>query len=443
MRLWGATFWRSRCSRIATPKGRICAWISRAAALASASLLLACLSTAVRAQSPDQLQREPPLREQLQIDQLESDEPQKELPKKPAQQPLQQAWTTQRIASRLKHNQDTLLVAASRPGATYLGMVEDLAAAIGADGSVRILPIAADGGLANLQDLLLLRGVDLAIVPANVLAHAKATNAAGGGLPQRLAYVAPLYGEEVHIIVGPDIASAADLQGKKVATPRGDGTVQFAAKDVFQRLGVTFEEVPMEAADAVREVRAGTVAAALLVAGKPVPLVSTLPKDGRLRLLSLSFPKPPGEAEGYSPAVLLPDDYPALIPPGTIVETVAVGTLLMTSRETDEVVRRMARHAPAVLDAIARLAVSQRHPKWKDVNLGAALPGWPRVPAVETWLARASAQRREALQSQFTEFLRAEKHVSSADLSDPEKKKLFDEFQAWARKSVTSERAGK
>jgi uncharacterized protein len=432
MRLWGATPWRSRRAPVATAPGRICVWASRAAAFASASLLLACLTAAVRAEPSPGLKRSDP----------EGPAPSEGAPPKVAQQPAP-SWTTQRIASRLKHNQDALIVATSRPDTPYLVMAGDLVSAVGSDNNFRILPIAAEGGLANLQDLLLLRGVDLAIVPANVLAHAKATNALGGSLPQRLAYLAPLYGEEVHVIVGPEIASAADLRGKKIAIPPGDGTVQFTAKDILERLGVTFEEVPMEPADAVRGVRSGTVAAALLVAGKPVPLVSALPKDGRLRLLSLSFPKPPGEGEGYAPAVLLPDDYPALIPPGAIVETVAVGAVLMASKEVDEA-RRIARHAPALLDAIARLAVSQRHPKWKDVNLGATLPGWSRVPAAEAWLARAAAQRREALQSQFEEFLRAEKRVSFSELSDPQKKKkLFDEFQAWARKSVTSERAAK
>ena len=421
MRLWGANPWRRRRWRVVTWTGDVGVCASRAGALA-ASLLLACMPVAVRAEPPDQ--------------------PPPDQPPKVTQQPAP-AWTTQRIATRLKHNQDTLMVAASRPDTPSHALAADLASAVGTDSGLRILPIAGEGGLASLQDLLLLRGVDLAIVPANVLAHARATNALGGGLHQRLAYVAPLYGEEVHVIVGPDIASPADLQGKKIAIPPGDGTVQFTAKDVLQRLGIAFEEVQLEPADAVREVRAGTVVAALLVAGKPVPLVSMLPKDGRLRLLSLPFPKPPGEGEGYAPAVLLPDDYPALIPPGTIVETVAVGAVLMASKETEDSARRVARHAPAVLDAIARLAVSQRHPKWKEVNVGAALPGWSRVPATDAWLARASAQRREALQSQFDEFLRAEKRLKSSELSDPQKRKLFDEFQAWARQSVTSERAVK
>ena len=423
MRLRAATPWRLRSSRVATSAARGSATFSDAAALVLVSLLLAGLPAAVRAQTPDEAQRE---------------EPQK-VPQKAAQP----VGGGQRAGLRLKHNQETLIVAASRSGATYLAIAEELAAAVGADGGVRILPIAANGGPANLQDLLLLRGVDLAIVPANVLAHAKAANALGGSLHQRLAYVAPLYGEEVHVVVGPEIATVSDLHGKKVAIPPGDGSVQFTAKDVLQRLGVAYEEVQLEAADAVREVRSGAVAAALLVAGKPLPLVSTLPKDGRLQLLSLSFPTPPGEGDGYAPAVLLPDDYPALIPPGTIVETIAVGAVLMANKETDDAARRVARHAPVVLDAIARLAVSQRHPKWKDVNLGAVVPGWSRVPAAETWLARASAQRREALQSQFGEFLLAEKQVKSSELTDPLKKRLFDEFQAWARKSVTSERAVK
>jgi uncharacterized protein len=422
MRLWAAIPWHLQRSRVVTSTCAGWAWASRAAAFASALLLAG--QPVARAEPADQ----PTTTAQ-------------ELAPHVARQVV---WGAQRAALRFKHNQETLIVAASRPDTPYLTMAGDLASAIGASAGLRILPIAAEGGLANVQDLLLLRGVDMAIVPANVLANAKATNALGGSLPQRLAYVAPLYGEEVHVVVGSEIASVADLHGKKVAIPPGDGSVQFTARDVFQRLGVAVEEIQMEAPDAVREVRTGTVAAALLVAGKPVPLVSTLPKDGRLRLLSLSFRTPPAEGEGYSPAVLLPEDYPALIPPGAIVETVAVSAVLMANKETDEAARRVARHAPIVLDAIARLAVSQRHPKWKDVNLGAVLPGWSRVPAAEAWLARASAQRREALQGQFDEFLQAETQVKSSEISDPEKKKkLFNEFQAWARKSVTSERAAK
>lgn len=362
----------------------------------------------------------------------------------PTQPPFATKVVAQRVSSpqhaqRLEVNRDTLIVAASRPGTTYLAMANDLAAAVGASGSPRILPIAADGGLANLRDLLFLRGVDMAIVAANVMAHAKATDAFGGALHTRVAYIAALYGEEVHVVVGPGIASIGELRGKKVAVPAGDGAAQFTAKDIFQRLGVAVESVPMEAADAVADVRSGAIAAALLLAGKPVALVSGLPKDGRLRLLRLPFS--PALAEGYLPAVLRAEDYPALIPPDAIVETVAVRAILVARNDkgSEARARRIARHVPALFDAISRLAVSQRHPKWKEVNLGAVLPGWTRVAAAERWLEKAFERQRQLLQGHFDEFLRARNQPASAQLSRGQRKKLFDEFQSWARQSITNE----
>jgi uncharacterized protein len=340
---------------------------------------------------------------------------------------------------RLKLNRDTLIIAASRPGASHLAIANDLAAAVAGSGELRLLPIAAEGGLANLHDLVLLRGVDMAIVAANELAHAKATNALGGGLTHKVAYVASLYGEEVHIVAGRGIASIEDLRGKKVAVPLGDATGRFTAKDIFERLRVTVESVPMEAADAVEEVRSGAIAAAVLVAGKPARLVSGLPKDGSLRLLSLPLSAALGE--GYSPAVLLAEDYPALIPPEAIVETVAVRAILLANgdKRGEERAQRIARHVPALFDAIASLAVSQSHTKWKDVNLGAVLPGWRRVPAAEVWLGKASEQQRHLVKGQFDDYLRARKEPASSELPVGRRKKLFEEFQSWARKSITSE----
>ncbi len=340
---------------------------------------------------------------------------------------------------RLKLNRDTLIVAASRRGATDLAIANDLAAAVASGGDLRLLPIAAEGGLASLRDLILLRGVDMAIVEANVLAHAKATNALGSGLTQKIAYVASLYGEEVHILAGRGIASIDELRGRKVAVPREDATGQFTAKDILERLGVAVESVPMAASDAVEEVRSGRIAAAVLVAGKPADLISGLPKDGSLRLLGLPLSAALGE--GYSPAVLLAEDYPALIPPEAIVETVAVRAILVANsdKRSEERARRIARHVPALFDAIASLAVSQSHTKWKDVNLGAVLPGWRRVQAAEVWLGKASEQQRHLLKGQFDDYLRARKEPASSELSTVRRKRLFEEFQSWARKSITSE----
>jgi hypothetical protein len=73
------------------------------------------------------------------------------------------------------------------------------------------------------------------------------------------------------------------------------------------------------------------------------------------------------------------------------------------------------------------------------VNLGAVLPGWSRLDAAEKWLTQAFAQRREVLQDQLDEFLRAGNPVKASHLSVPRRKKLLDDFEAWARKSVSGE----
>jgi uncharacterized protein len=350
---------------------------------------------------------------------------------------LQRPSSAGQQALRVKLNENTLIIAASRPGGGYLAMADDLVAAIGASESFRLMPIAGNGGLENLQDLLLLRGVDMAIVPANALAHAKATDALGSDLRERTAYVARLYGEEVHVLVGHDMKSVDDLRGKRVAVPLDDGTAQFTANDTFGRLGVAIESVAMAPAEAIGELRSGAVAAAVLVGGKPLAFVGGLPKDGSLRLLSLPFSVALEEA--YSPAVLRAEDYPALIPPGTLVETVAVSAVLMTHTDkgNEESARRVAKFVPALLGATSKLAVSQRHPKWKEVNLGAILSGWSRVEAAEAWLSSALAQQAGVLQDHFEEFLRATKHSGSPDLSPAQRQKLFRDFQNWTRKSVS------
>jgi hypothetical protein len=169
---------------------------------------------------------------------------------------------------------------------------------------------------------------------------------------------------------------------------------------------------------------------------KPLTQVAALPKDGSLRLLSLPFQALSGE--GYAPAVFVAEDYPALIPPGAIVETVAVGAVLMASK-TGEETRRIARHTPALLAAISTLAASSRHPGWRDVNLGTVLPGWFRVEAAERWLNEAFAQRKQQLKD-VSPPPRASRPVKSTAVSAPrERKKVLDDFDAWARQSAAAE----
>ena len=165
-------------------------------------------------------------------------------------------------------------------------MARDIAAAIGETEELRLLAVDGAGGADNIRDLLFLRGIDLALVPANVLAHPSTAASFGPNLPQRLNFVVQLYSEEIHILAGRTIASLEDLRGKKIAIPRHDANAEFSVNDLLQRLGIEAEVVAMAVPDAIDEVRSGAVAALVLMGGKPLRTVASLPKDGSLRLLA-------------------------------------------------------------------------------------------------------------------------------------------------------------
>jgi TRAP-type uncharacterized transport system substrate-binding protein len=358
-------------------------------------------------------------------------------PEATAQQRSQRLSFSQQEALRDRLNESTLVIATSRPTASYFAMAEDIAAVIGASGDLRLLPIPSDAGIGALRDLLYLRGVDMGIVPANVLAKATATEMLGAGLPDRIAYITRLYSEEVHLLVGRDTGALEDLRGKRVAVPPGDGTALFTAEDLFPRVRASVEIVRTPAAEALDQVRAGKLAGVMLVAAKPSPHLTRLPKDGSIRLLALPFSA--DMEEGYAPAAFRADDYPTLIPDGRVVESVAVAGVLMahSARGNAQSAQRTAEFVPAFFSAVSERSLLGRSSKWREVNLAATLPGWSRMPAAEEWLREAQRQQAQALQRSFEEFLRETRPPGSPSLTAAQRNKLFDAFVEWTRKSVS------
>lgn len=350
----------------------------------------------------------------------------------------QQRLAAQQQALRDAHNEQALLVVTSHPRHSYVGMASDVAGMLGGSGEIRLVPIMGGGGPDNLKDLLLLRSADMAIVASNVLSNAKISEVLGGNLQQKIVYVTRLYGEELHLLAGRGIGSLEDLNGKKVAVPIADGNALFAATDVFQRLSIQADIVQTDPVTAMEQVRSGEIAAALLVGGKPLPLVSGLPKDGSLRLLGLRSALTSDES--YAPAVFRAEDYPTLIPPNVAIETVSISAILLArnTKDGEESYRRVDKFVPLFFRGLTELAGPPRHPKWADVNLSAALTGWPRFGPAQQWLDNARTQQAAWLQKSFEDFLRTNNVSGSAPLSAAQRQKLFDEFVSWTRKSVAN-----
>ena len=355
----------------------------------------------------------------------------------------QRAALSQQQMLQKKHNAAALMVLGGRPGTTFFNIAHDMAAGLTAgpnesDG-LRLIAMDAPGGMENLRDLLLLRGVDLALISLNALDYADVTAAFGPGLPERLAYVTTLFGEEVHVLAGPGAASMKDLAGRKVAVPPDDGNTEFTIRDLLRRLHIEAEVVKVAAADAIDDVRSGALAALVLVGGKPLRAIAALPKDGSLHLLAL--PSAEGLGGSYSPGSFGADDYPALIAGRQTVETLSVGAVLVANRTalSDESSQRIARFVPAFFGAISGLSGPHRHPKWNEVNLAATLARWSRVPAAQEWLDSALRQQSASVQRDFEEFLR----VSDPGSPMPPpavRKQMFEEYLRWTRSTTETPR---
>jgi TRAP-type uncharacterized transport system substrate-binding protein len=345
----------------------------------------------------------------------------------------QRAALARQQAARRKHNEGILMVLGGRPGTTYFNIAHDMAAAVVGNGDLRLIAIDAPGGIESLRDLLFLRGIDLALVPENVLDYADATASFGPGLRERLTYITELYGEEVHFLVGPDISSVEDLRGKKVAVPPEDGNAEFTSREVLRRLRIGAEIVRVAPADAIDDVRSGSVAALVLMGGKPLRLVAGLPKDGSIRLLAVPFTQALGD--GYSPSSFRADDYPALIPEGQTIDAISVNAVLVTNNAatSDESTQRVAKFVPALFSALLELGGPQRHPKWSEVNLAATLARWQRFPIAKELLEKNLREQTASVQKDFEQFLQVNSPRGSPGRSPEERRRLFDEYLKWTR----------
>src|SRR3954464_8231694 len=326
-------------------------------------------------------------------------------------------------------NANTISIISGNPNATYMTAAYDMSAVLDDGDEFRILPVIGKGGGQNIKDVRFLKGIDLGITQSNLLGYYKRTNEIGT-IDDKIVYLAKLFNEEMHLIVreGSGINSIADLAGKKVNfSDVGSGT-QLSTRDIFERLGIKAEEVNMGQADAFEALKRGEMAATILIAGKPAGSMGKLKAADGFRVLPMAYAKP---LQGdYLPATLSSDDYPGLIAPGQKVETVAVGAVLIAfnwPKGTDRY-RRIQKFVDTFFPKLAEFQKPPRHPKWKEANLAAVLPGWKRFEGAEEWLRRNASPQAE--RDQFEQFL-VGRREQAASLPSEQRDRLFQEFMQW------------
>jgi TRAP transporter TAXI family solute receptor len=260
---------------------------------------------------------------------------------------------------------------------TYVRIAADLADALDDRYELRILPIIGKGSVRNIEDLLLLRGIDVAIVQSDVLDFYKRAGLVAN-VEQKIHYIAKLYNEEVHVLAKSEYRTIDDLAGKRVNFgTEGSGTFMTAGI-IFDDLGLDVDISSHPEPIALERLRAGEIDALVFVGGKPLKLIEEVDREEGLHLLAI----PPARIKAaYLPSELTADAYPRLIDPGNPAQTVAVGAVLAAYNWPADHPRqrKLSRFIERFFANFDRLLQPPFHPKWREVDLDAQVPGWQRI----------------------------------------------------------------
>jgi TRAP-type uncharacterized transport system substrate-binding protein len=332
---------------------------------------------------------------------------------------------------RERKNAWTVGIAGGLIDGTYMRFADELAKILDDGDNLRILPMVSYGAASNLDDLLYLRGVDLAVTQSDVFEYFR-TERKTPNLQNRVHYILRLPIAELHILARTDIRSLEDLRGKKVNFgPAGSGS-SLTGTIVFQRLGVQVEQVLIDQQSALQKLQSGEVAALVRVVGKPVDFFTRIPPTSGLHLVPIPFTQT--FADYYTVGEFETKDYPSLVAEGQKIETIAVPAVLSVFNwpKGSDRYRRIERFTERLFAKWDQFLVAPRHPKWRDVNLGATVPGWTRHIIAQQMLERfygPSATGQEDISRDFQAFLN--RIGSAAPQSQADREALFRQFLEW------------
>ena len=337
-------------------------------------------------------------------------------------------------------NRGVVELETGRAAGISVRIAEDLANVIDDGATRRVLPVIGKGSLQNITDLKLLRGIDIAILQADVLDYARQQNFFPG-IESWFTYVAKLYNEEFHLLARRDIKSVADLANQKVNVDlRGAGTAITAGR-LLDLLKIAVTPAYDDQEVAVEKLRKGEIAALAFVAGKPAPLFRDLAGEDGLHFLAI--PLNPAVTAAYVPTRLTVADYPGLVPWDQPVDTVAVGAVLAAAnlQVGSERYRNLVNFVDAFFTEFQSLLDPGHHPKWHEVNITAELPGWRRFPPAEQWLQRnaqvAAAPNPQDLKTIFSRFIDERQQATGGPpMTQQEKDQLFGQFELWQKGQI-------
>lgn len=277
------------------------------------------------------------------------------------------------------------------PSGTYIQIGKDLAKLEGQCG-LTLNVLESGGSLENFVGVRKRAHTQFGIVQSDVLDYFKTFQANDPEIQRAISGVRimfPLYNEEVHILAKREIATLADLGGRKVAVGnKGSGTFLTSSLilDIMQLRNV--DRIAIPAKDALAKLQNNEIDAMIYVAGAPTKLFADPNIDGsRFHLLSVNEPL---LQASYVSANIKAGTYPFQTDE---VNAIAVKAVMMTYEYRIQKNRYQKESCKAVSD-LSNLMLSnldrlkaEGHPKWKNVDLAAIPPGWQVGNCVKTGMA--------------------------------------------------------
>jgi uncharacterized protein len=355
-----------------------------------------------------------------------------------SQQPHSSAYQDR----RREINENIVTIIASGTSSPYTIFAEDIQNVLDQPdnpSALRVLPILGRGGGGNVLDVLLLKGVDMGIMnPDDVEILQKQEPKVLQNAENRLAYITKIANGELQVLAQNRFKTLKDLEGQKVNCFKKTSSTSLACTRIFSTLNIKAEIVNFDQAEANELLKAKEIAAIVRFGGAPhnafigftasdelhfLPIdPATVPADGFQQLLT-----------HYSPAILKHDYYPELIPADEPVPTITGATLLVTYNWPPDTERyqHISDFINAFFSNIEKFNGPGRHPKWKEINIAADVPGWTRFKPAQDWLDKWKMTEKQAPAETRTAFDVFLKSHGGKGVTTAQREALFAEFMHW------------
>ena len=319
----------------------------------------------------------------------------------------------------------TIGLIAGGPGSTDARIAAEIAQVVDDGDKLRVLPMLGHDSVQNIADLIFLKGVDIAIVHTDVLTQTMQR----GMIPREgsVQYIAKLFQEEIHVLARKDITSLNDLNGKPVAVGATGSGTDLTSTALLEICHIVPKIVHDGQSFALSRLRRNEIAAMFIIGGKPEPMLQEIEAGTGLHFVPI--PLNARLVDAYLPTTLDRQLYPNLVPPGPSIDTVAIGSVLITLAASSDTARakRVNRFVDTLFDRFDQFRQPGFHPKWQEVNLAAQIPGWTRYPQAQNFLRSAGDP---SLRTSFDSYLN-QSGQSTAGISNERREALFRDFLRW------------